>query len=62
MADSLTVDLEAAGRAFDRMLAVPWIKQAVKEHCFFIVTRSTDAVLLIEKVLFVFRCYFFLCR
>lgn len=29
-ADALTVDLEAASRAFDRMLAVPWIKEAVK--------------------------------
>ncbi|XP_068441126.1 E3 ISG15--protein ligase HERC5-like isoform X2 [Clinocottus analis] len=27
--DALTVDLEAAGRAFDQLLAVPWIKQSV---------------------------------
>lgn len=29
-AGALTVDLEAASRAFDQMLAVPWIKEAVK--------------------------------
>ncbi|XP_056297890.1 probable E3 ubiquitin-protein ligase HERC4 [Pseudoliparis swirei] len=28
-ADDLTVDLEAAGRAFDRLLAKPWINQSV---------------------------------
>ncbi|XP_037631297.1 probable E3 ubiquitin-protein ligase HERC6 [Sebastes umbrosus] len=28
-ADALTVDLEAASRAFDQLLAVPWIKQSV---------------------------------
>lgn len=31
-ADALTVDLEAASRAFDQMLAVPWIKEAVKNR------------------------------
>lgn len=30
--DALTVDLEAASRAFDQMLAVPWIKEAVKNR------------------------------
>ncbi|XP_038548608.1 probable E3 ubiquitin-protein ligase HERC6 isoform X2 [Micropterus salmoides] len=28
-AGALTVDLEAAGRAFDKLLAIPWIKQSV---------------------------------
>ncbi|XP_070685976.1 probable E3 ubiquitin-protein ligase HERC6 [Pempheris klunzingeri] len=28
-AGALTVDLEAAGRAFDQLLAIPWIKQSV---------------------------------
>lgn len=31
-ADALTVDLEAASRAFNQMLAVPWIKEAVKNR------------------------------
>ncbi|KAL6116224.1 herc6 [Pungitius sinensis] len=32
-ADVLSVDLEAAARAFDRLLAIPWIKQHVQIEC-----------------------------
>lgn len=38
-AGALTVDLEAAVRAFDLLLAIPWIKISVTVHfCFVVLT------------------------
>lgn len=43
-AGALTVDLEAASRTFDQLLAVPWIKQSVKKIHFSIFFYASSAL------------------
>ncbi|XP_034405047.1 probable E3 ubiquitin-protein ligase HERC6 [Cyclopterus lumpus] len=56
-ADVLTVDLEAAGKAFDQLLAIPWIKQSVNlTNLIDLLCASTTALKSPEILLILLTC------
>ncbi|KAI3354346.1 hypothetical protein L3Q82_018869, partial [Scortum barcoo] len=56
-AGALTVDLEAAGRAFEQLLAVPWIKQSVNLNVLIdLLVASSKALKSPEIILILLMC------
>ncbi|KAM6931735.1 putative E3 ubiquitin-protein ligase HERC4 [Lycodopsis pacificus] len=59
-ADVLTVDLEAAGQAFDQLLAIPWIKQSVNlQRLIDVLLASVTALKSPEILLILLTCPLF---
>ncbi|XP_074535242.1 putative E3 ubiquitin-protein ligase HERC4 [Halichoeres trimaculatus] len=55
-ADALTVDLEAAGKVFDQLMAVPWIKKAVNLMVLFEFLMSAKDMISLEIILLLLTC------